>query len=119
MKILFGLVENTTNAKFIAQNLFHALTRGKVKEANDWRTKLTLQINSTAVYLGEDEWFDILKELRKRDERFQADYILQEEQIKFLHEHKSIFPNALSAMIEKALNQNCSILELPIAEGQI
>ena len=117
MKILFGLIEDTTEAKTIANSLFEALTHGKSIEAKDWQAKLMNKAISS-IYLSETEWLDILRELRQKDEKFQADYILCGEQIRFLYGNKSFFPVTAWQIIDKAFLQNCFILELPVAGGE-
>ena len=118
MNVLFGLIENVEDALIISQRLFDAITLGKTKESRELQGKLTALLCSDAIYVSEDEWFGFLKELRQKDGNFQADYVLHGEQIKFLHDNKSIFPEALNLMIDKALKQNCAILELPVTEGE-
>lgn len=117
MRILFGLIEDTTEAKAIADSLFEALTHGKNIEAKDWQAKLMNKAISS-IYLSETEWLDILKELRQKDGNFQADYILCGEQISFLHENKSFFPEMAGQIIDRAFQQNCSILELPVTREE-
>lgn len=116
MKILFGVVNDLKEANSVSLKLFAAIETGNVKIAR----KLILQLIQLTtiehrIYLTEHEWFDVLRILRK-NEKFQANYILSQEQIKFMYLHRENFPEALKALTEKAHHDKHCLLELPIDE---
>ena len=67
-------------------------------------------------YLTEVEWFDLLCKLREKVVNFQADYILSQKQISFMHENREIFPDVLRELIDKVYNEKLYMVELPIDE---